>query len=106
MKKKKLIKLLAGTILLIFMFSYLIEKTGYYEYNLQNKKNLTAKEIERFEQDVKEGKDVDINAYLKDDKIDYSNKLTKTTSNLSLNINKYLKKAISHTFYIFEKLVK
>lgn len=106
MKKKKLIKFVASSILLIFMFSYFIEESGYYEYNLQNKKNLTSEQIEQFEQDIKAGKDVDINAYLKDDKIDYSNKLTKTTSDLSLNINKYLKKAINHTFYIFEKLIK
>lgn len=106
MKKNKLIKILVYFIILLFVFSYLIEKSGYYEYNLQNKKNLTEEEIKRFEEDVKEGKNVDINEYLKDNKVDYSNNLTRKVSNFSINVNKYLKVAISKTFNIFEKLVK
>lgn len=106
MKSKKIIKLLVYIILIAFFLSYIIEKSGYYEYNLQNKKNLTEEEIKQFEKDVKEGKDIDINNYLKDNKIDYSNKLTKTTSSVSIKLNKYLTKAINNTFDIFGKLIK
>ena len=106
MKSKKIIKLLVYIILIAFFLSYIIEKSGYYEYNPQNKKNLTEEEIKQFEKDVKEGKDIDINNYLKDNKIDYSNKLTKTTSSVSIKLNKYLTKAINNTFDIFGKLIK
>ena len=106
MKSKKIIKLLVYIILIAFFLSYIIEKSGYYEYNLKNKKNLTEEEIKQFEKDVKEGKDIDINNYLKDNKIDYSNKLTKTTSSVSIKLNKYLTKAINNTFDIFGKLIK
>ena len=60
MKNKKIAKLFLYIILISFIFSYFIEKSGYYEYNLQTKRNLTEKEIKKFEQDVREGKKVDI----------------------------------------------
>ena len=47
-----------------------------------------------------------INTYLKDSRIDYSNNLTKTTSNFSIKLNKYINEAISNTFNIFSRLVK
>lgn len=106
MKSKKIAKLFIYIILLTFFFSYILEKSGYYEYNLQSKKNLTEEEIKKFEQDIKEGKDVDITNYLKDNTTDYSNNLTKTASQFSINLNKYLNRAISGTFDIFGKLIK
>ena len=106
MKSKKIIKLFIYIIILTFMFSYIKEKSGYYEYNLQTKKNLTEEEIKKFEQDVKEGRDVDITDYLKDNTTDYSNNLTRATSKLSINLNEYLNKAISNTFDILGRLIK
>lgn len=106
MKHKKFIKFLSGLIILIFLCSYFIEVSGYYEYNLQNKKNLTADQIKQFEADVKEGKDIDLDTYLKDNKVDYSSPLTKTTSEASIKLNDYLKNFISNTFKILEKFVK
>lgn len=106
MKHKRVFKLFIYLILMLFLFSYIIEKSGYYEYNLQDKKNLTEEEIKQFESDVKNGKDIDINDYLKSNKVDYSNKLTKTASTVSLNLNKYLKKTLNNTFDILGKLIK
>lgn len=106
MKKKKMVKAIIYSIVSVFLFSYFIEKSGYYEYNLQDKKNLTESEIKKFEQDIKEGKDIDINNYLIDNKIDYSNKLTKTASDMSINLNEHLKKILNNTFDIFGKLIK
>ena len=84
MKHKKIFKFIIYSILILFLFSYIIEESGYYEYNLNNKKNLTEQEIKQFETDVKEGKEIDLKEYLKDNKIDYSNNLTRETSNLSI----------------------
>lgn len=106
MKKKKIVKGIIYLVLGVFFLSYFIEKTGYYEYNLQRKKNLTEEEIKRFEEDVRLGKDIDINSYITNDSIDYSNKLTETTSSVSVNLNKYLNRMINNTFSILEKLIK
>ena len=106
MKKKKILKFLIEVILIVFIFSYVIEKSGYYEYNLQSKKNMTEEEIKKFEKDIKEGKKLDIKNYLNETKTDYSNNLTRSTSTFSLNLNKYLIKIITNTTNFFSKLVK
>ena len=106
MKKKKGIYLIFMLIIVIFICSYAVSQSGYYEYNLQSKKNLTEKEIKQFENDVKEGKDVDITDYMKDKTIDYSNTLTRTTVKVSTTINKYLKKGIESVFKILNSLVE
>lgn len=106
MKLKKMVKLFIELILIVFIFSYVIEESGYYEYNLQTKKNMTESEIKKFEEDVKSGKDVDVKNYLNETSTDYSNNLTKTTSRFSLNLNRYLIKTINNTINIFSRLVK
>lgn len=106
MKHKKLIKFLAISLLLVFLCSYFIEISGYYEYNLQNKKNLTEEQIKQFEADIKNGKNIDLDTYLKDTTTDYSNKLTRTTSEVSIKLNNYLKDILSNGFKVLEKFVK
>lgn len=103
---KKIVKFVVYLIVIVFLCSYFIETSGYYEYNMQNRKNLTEEGIKQFEQDVKDGKEIDINDYLTKVNIDYSNKLTKTTSNMSIKLNNYLKEFLTNGFNIFEKLVK
>lgn len=106
MKKKKGIYLIFMLITVTFICSYVVSQSGYYEYNLQSKKNLTEKEIKQFENDIKEGKDVDITDYMKDKTVDYSNILTRTTVKVSTTINKYLKKTIESVFKILNSLVE
>ena len=105
MKHKRIIKLIVYSIIISFLFSYIVEESGYYEYSLNNKKNLTEKEIKEFEKDVKEGKEIDLKEYLKDSKIDYSSNLTRKTSNLSIRLNKYIKIILTNYFDIFKKLI-
>lgn len=106
MKHKKLLKFLGGIIILIFLFSYFIEFSGYYEYNLQNKKNLTEAQIAQFEADVKAGKEIDLDSYLSETTIDYSNSLTRSTSEASLKLNNYLKRILTGGFDILGKFIK
>lgn len=106
MKQKKLIKFFGLLIIFIFLCSYFIEMSGYYEYNLQNRKNLTEEQMKQFEEDVKEGKEIDIDSYLKETTIDYSNQLTRTTSEASIKLNNYLKSFLSNTFDILGKFIK
>ena len=106
MKSKKIIKFIFTIIITIFIFSYVIEESGYYEYNLQNRKNLTEQEIKEFEQDIKDGKDIDIKNYMQKANQDYSNNLTKATSSMSIKANNYIKLILTDSFKIFEKLVK
>lgn len=104
--KKSIIKLLVLSLFAVFFIAFIIDSTGYYEYSLYNKKNLTEEEIKRFESDVKMGKEIDINDYLSDREVDYSNKLTKTTTNISLSINKYLKNRFRDVFRAINRMVE
>ena len=106
MKKRKIPKVILVSIFIIFLYSYIVSKNGYYEYSLNSKKNLTEEEIKQFEQDLKEGKEVDIKDYLNSNKVDYTNKLTRTTVKVSTKINSILKSGIDKIFGLLNKLVE
>ena len=106
MKNKKIFHFFMFFLLFVFICSYFVEYSGYYEYSLANQRNLTEKQIQQFENDVKLGKNIDLNEYLKNQTTDYSNQLTKTTSEFNLKLNEYLKQMLQNTFKIFEKLVQ
>ena len=55
MNKKKIFKFIFGLIFIAFIISYVIEESGYYEYNLRNKTVMTKESMERFEKDLKDG---------------------------------------------------
>lgn len=91
MKKKnaKFIKYLNGVIMLLFLIFitiYIFEKTGYYEYELHKQTVLTNEAIKKFEEDVKAGKNVKVEDYLENEKINYNNSI----SNIGYNLSNYL----------------
>ena len=59
-------------LIILFFTLYFANKTGYYESRLQSKTNLTKEAIERFEKDVAEGKEVDINNYIDTSAVSYT----------------------------------
>ena len=64
--------------------------TGYYQYSESRKTTLTQNAIERFEQDVKDGKSIDPSNYLEKE-TDYNNKL----SNLGMRISGFIEKGFN-----------
>ena len=106
MNKKKIGKFVFICLFLSFVVSYVIEKTGYYEYNLQNKMIMTNEAMERFEKDVKEGKDVRREDYLVSTEKDYTSTLTKGTNKVSMKVNTLLKKGIEGMFRVLGSFVE
>ena len=100
MNKKKIFKFVFFCLFISFVISYVIEKTGYYEYNLQNKMIMTNEAMERFEKDVKEGKNVRREDYLVSTEKDYTSTLTKGTNKVSLKVNSLLKSAVEGVFKV------
>ena len=101
----KLNKFCFFLLVFLFYFSYFMESGGYYEYHLANQLKLTDEKIKQFENDVKEGKSISVDKYLNGTEVDYSNALTKKTSEVSLKLNNYLNKIIRNFFKSLEKLV-
>lgn len=98
---KKLIKLLVIITIVIFISSYMIAESGYYEYTMQQRTIITNEKIKEFEEDIKNNKNIDLKDYLNKEPNDYSNKITNLVYSISNNSNKLARKAIK---YIFKKL--
>ena len=95
---KSLSKLIIATTLIIFIASYMISESGYYEYTMQQRSVITNEKIKEFEQDIKNNKEIDLIKYLSDDDINYSNKITTFVYNISDNSNKIARKVIKSLF--------
>lgn len=102
---KKIIKLLFIIVLITYVIAYVIGISGYYEYELANKRILTEEKMKEFESDVKNKENIDLGDYTVNTHKDYTNKFTKSVTSMSLNLNKYLKKTIEKTFNLISKMV-
>ena len=104
--KNKNLKFLIIIISLIFISSYFVANSGYYEYHLQEKVVLTNKKIKEFEDDVKNNKDIDVKDYLTNEEVDYTNKLTNLVYGISdkgtLITRKIMKKIFKKLSYLVE----
>ncbi len=94
---RKIYKYLIVLLSLLFLFMFFFGN-NVYEYKLTEKKDLTIEQIEKFERDIKEGNEIDLNEYIVKDK-DYTNKVTRANSFISNIINKCFEK-------LFEYLLK
>ena len=98
---KKITKFIITIIVIVFISSYIITESGYYEYTLGQRTIITNEKIKEFEQDIKDNKDIDLVDYLDKDELDYSNAFTNLVYNISDNSNKIARKAMK---YLFKKL--
>lgn len=109
-EKRKLVDRIFGRIFLIllvfFTALYVSEATGYYEYELHKKVELTDDKIKEFEQDVKNGKNIDIKNYLVETEIDYSNGFSKTGLVVSESIGNMVKTGLESTFNFLNKFME
>ncbi len=97
--------------LFIFLFiSYIAlfvsQKSGYVNFQNYKKTALTREKIIEFENDIKNGKKIDIEKYQVDVKKDYSNKLSKAGYYISNNISTLVYKGVISFFNTVGKLAK
>ena len=77
---------------------------GYYESKLSQKSTLTNESIKKFEQDVKDWKPIDLNSYLIEEEIDYSNSVTKAGTAISETVNSVMTDGLSSVINVLKKL--
>ncbi len=106
MEKKKInwLKIALIVFFIGYLSLYILDKTGYYDSSMRKKTEFTNNQIKRFEQDVKDGKQVDINDYLIDENKDYTNNTSKVGYYISSSIEKILSDSIKNIGNIFKKL--
>ena len=105
-KRNKVFKRIMFFLFIIFFTLYLSQATGYYEYEQSRKTAFTEEQIKQFEQDVKDGKEIDITKYLENTNKNYQNNISKTTLNISEAISKYMKLGIEKLFEGIAKAIE
>ena len=104
-KKQKNIFLKVILILFIIYFSlYLMDNLGY--YNLSTKQTiLTEEKIKEFENDIKNGKSIDLIDYVEKDN-NYNNIYSNIGYNISVGIDKVLNEGLLKVGKFLKKLFK
>ncbi len=106
MKKKKLFFYVFLLFFICYIIFFVIGESGYYEYKMQRKTVMTNEAMERFESDIKKGKDVSIEDYVVNSEKDYTTTLTKATNKVSKSVNKMLKRVVEGVFKVLGSFVE
>ncbi len=93
-----------GVLFLLYVSLTIAINTGYYEAKLNEKMTITNEAIKKFEEDVREGKDVDISSYVTEIRRDYSNNTTKVGVTFSNVVQDFMSKGITELIEVFKKL--
>lgn len=89
-----------------FITLYISNSTGYFEYHQRQNVILTDEKIKQFEEDVKNGVNLDLESYLENTKKNYNNKTSKLGLFLSNKIGEYAKKGIEIAFKFLNDFIK
>ena len=82
---------------LIFVALYYSANAGLIDYQSKYKKELTEEEIKKFENDIKNGIDIDLTSYRKDESR-YNNSLSKLTLKVSNGIGNIFQSVMDYFF--------
>ena len=105
MNKEKIFKSIFMLLLIIYLCIYFSCISGLYEYNNYKKVSLTNEQIIKFEQDIKDGKPINIDNYIVEEKSMHNNKLGNMGKKLSYTISDSVKKLLSTSYNFLSKLV-
>ncbi len=99
MKKKatSVLKFVVLTLLFIFMTIYISDRNGYFVYSNYNKNKITEEGIKKFEEDVRNGKAIDVDTYIEKE-ADYSNNISNAALNVSNRVGTVIRKGIVGLF--------
>lgn len=89
----------------IFLTMFVSNKYGYYEYKKQEQVTLTAEQIKQFEEDVKNGKKIDLENYLEKTNKNYQTKFSQLGLNISNSIADTIEKGVNKFFGYISKFV-
>ncbi len=90
---------------IVFITIYGASKSGYYEYENKKHSELTKEKMIEFEKDLEAGKNVNLKDYLKEETVNYDNRITEIGCDLSDFMSDGIIKGLEGTFKIVEKLI-
>lgn len=89
-----------------FVITMILSTNGFYQSELKKKTVLTNEAIKLFENDIKTGKDIDINNYLDLKKKNYDNNFSKSGRYISKKVNKIISFGMEKTLKIIIKAIE
>ena len=99
----KIFKYSLLVLFLLFLGLYFSSNAGLIDYQAKYKKNLTEKEIMKFEEDIKNGVNVDIKDYINTNNKYYNNSISKASLKISNTIGNAVKGTLDFMFKQIEK---
>ncbi len=101
-KKKNVFPKIIGLLFIVFMAMFIASSSGYYESKIREEVVVTEDGIKEFEEAIKSGKEVDLTNFLKNEREDYSSKM----SNLGDNLTTGIETVVSSGMDIFTDIIK
>jgi len=105
MDSEKILKRVLIFLFVIFITIYIFYGNSYYNYDLHKKIELTNEQIDKFEKDIKNNTNIDINNYIGGTNKDYSNNISDLSISFSKFTSKYVKKGIKSILNIISGLM-
>ena len=100
------VKIITLFLFIIFITLFFASYTGYYDYENRKKVNLTEEQMKKFEEDVKNGVNLDLENYLNKPKNNYQNFLAKAGAKTSKFVSNVISNSVDTTFSFLIKFVE
>ena len=100
----RIFRYLFTLLFITYLTLYFSMQTGYYEYETRKKNQLTEEQIIKFEEDVKKGKNIKLEDYLKETEVDYGNQMSQIGKNFSLQVSNAVQNGIEKIFSQLNKI--
>lgn len=100
------LKITFSVLFVIFLTLFFSGITGVYEYENKQKMLLTNEQIKKFEEDIKNGVEVDMEKYIDNNSKNYQNFFSNLGSTLSNTVSNFISSAVSNSFDTLTKFIE
>ncbi len=101
----KIIRYIFYILFICFVILYCTSMAGYYEYQQRQRVVLTEEKIKQFEEDIKNGRNIDIDDYVQEQET-FQHASKRMGLKISEVISKYTRKGIENTFKMLNNFVE
>ena len=103
-KKKNIFGKVLVVLFVIYFALYIASESGYYESKIRENVTITENGIKEFEEKVQNGEEIDINSFLKTERIDYASPLSNLGETVVIGIESVVTKGFKITKNILKSL--
>lgn len=101
-KKNNIFLNILAILFIVYMGLFIANLSGYYESKIRDNVIMTEEGIKEFENKVSNGEEIDVTSFLKNEREDYSNKMSNLGDKLTYGVEKFIVKSV----HIFGDIMK